>query len=60
MIESAEFMNNFMKKLNNNEFKKDFQPNKGPDLSNEFAKEQLAAFDKLLDSKLLDDVTKAQ
>lgn len=59
MTKASVAMDRFMERLNNDEFKKDNQPNNGPDITPEFIEEQLQSFTDLLRSGLVDAATKA-
>lgn len=54
MSEAKVVMNNFMKKLVADEYKKENQPNNGPEIDLEFINEQLMSYSKLLESGIMD------
>ena len=54
MSEAKVVMNNFMKKLAADEYKKENQPNNGPEINLEFIDEQLMSYSKLLKSGIMD------
>lgn len=49
MTEARIVMDDFMKKFNNDVFKKDNQPNVGPEMTDSFIEEKLKSFSTLLD-----------
>ena len=53
MTEAKVVMDNFMKKLAADEYKKENQPNNGPELNLDFIDEQLMSYSKLLKSGIL-------
>lgn len=55
MMNAKDFMDEFMRKLNNDEFIKDNQPNNGPRLSESFIREQIESYSKLLDSGIIQE-----
>lgn len=58
MTEAKVVMDNFMKKLAADEYKKENQPNKGPEINSDFIDEQLTSYSKLLQSGILNAVLK--
>ena len=54
MTEAKAVMDNFMKKLAADEYKKENQPNNGPEINLDFIDEQLKSYSKLLKSRILD------
>lgn len=54
MTNASIFMDEFMRKLENNEFQKENQPNNGPDLDDSFVKQQLASYVRVLKSGIMD------
>lgn len=57
MTKASVAMDRFMERLNSDGFKKDNQPNIGPELTSEFVEEQLQSFTDLLRSGLVDAAT---
>lgn len=53
MTEAKAVMDNFMKKLDADEYKKENQPNNGPEINLDFIDEQLMSYSKLLNSGIL-------
>lgn len=53
MTEAKVVMDNFMKKLAADEYKKENQPNNGPEINLDFIDEQLMSYSKLLKSGIL-------
>ena len=53
MTEAKVVTDNFMKKLAADEYKKENQPNNGPELNLDFIDEQLMSYSKLLKSGIL-------
>lgn len=53
MTEAKVVMDNFMKKLAADEYKKENQPNNGPEINLGFIDEQLMSYSKLLKSGIL-------
>lgn len=53
MTEAKVVMDNFMRKLAADEYKKENQPNNGPEINPEFIEEQLMSYSKLLQSGIL-------
>lgn len=53
MTEAKAVMDNFMKKLAADEYKKENQPNNGPEIDLDFIDEQLMSYSKLLKSGIL-------
>ena len=58
MTEAHVVMDRFMERLGNNEFKKENQPNNGPEISRDFIDAQLQSYSKLLKSGILDAALK--
>ena len=58
MSRATEFMQDFMEKLENNEFHKDNLPNHGVEFTKEYAREQRESYRELLDSELFEEVCK--
>lgn len=58
MTKASVVMENFMKKLVNNEYPKENQPNDGPVISEEFIEEQLQSYSRLLDSGIVEAATR--
>lgn len=52
MTEAKVVMDNFMKKLAADEYKKENQPNNGPEINSDFIDEQLKSYSKLLKSEV--------
>lgn len=52
MTEAKVVMDNFMKKLAADEYKKENQPNNGPGIDADFIDEQLKSYSKLLESEV--------
>lgn len=52
MTEAKVVMDNFMKKLAADEYKKENQPNNGPEINLDFIDEQLKSYSKLLKSEV--------
>lgn len=52
MTEAKVVMDNFMKKLAEDEYKKENQPNNGPEINLDFIDEQLKSYSKLLKSEV--------
>lgn len=52
MTEAKVVMDNFMKKLATDEYKKENQPNNGPEIDLDFVNEQLMSYSKLLKSEI--------
>lgn len=46
-----------MKKLNSDEFEKDNQPNKGPDIDADFISQKLSSYNNLLNSGIIEKAT---
>ena len=57
MTKANVFMEGFMNKLRADDFKKDNQPNIGPDINAEFITEQLSSYVNLLNSGILEKTT---
>lgn len=53
MSEAKVVMDNFMKRLAADEYKKENQPNNGPEINLEFIDEQLMSYSKLLKSGIM-------
>lgn len=58
MTKANVVMENFMRKLANNEYPKENQPNDGPVISSEFISEQLQSYSKLLNSGIVEAAIK--
>lgn len=56
MIETKFIMEEFMNELSENKFKKEFQPNNGPDITDSFLNEKLREYSILLDSGIIDSL----
>lgn len=56
MTEAQLVMDNFMKKLAADEYKKENQPNNGPEINADFIEEQVMSYSKLLKSGIIDAV----
>lgn len=54
MTDAKEVMDNFMKKLTADEYKKENQPNNGPEIDMDFIDEQLVSYSKLLESEIIE------
>lgn len=54
MTEANVVMDNFMKRLAEDGFKKENQPNDGPQINDEFVDAQVLAFSNLLKSGIID------
>lgn len=54
MTDANVAMDRFMERLENNEFKKENQPNNGPELTPEFIEEQVQSFSRILESGLVE------
>ena len=54
MTEAKIVMDNFMKKLAADEYKRENQPNNGPEINLDFIDEQLMSYSKLLKSGILE------
>lgn len=54
MKKSSEFIEGFMKKLGDDKFEKDNQPNMGPEIGSDFIEKQLVSYVSLLNSGLID------
>ena len=50
-------MDEFMSKLQSDDFIKDNQPNKGPEINAEFISEQLVSYANLLNSRIIEKTT---
>lgn len=57
MTKAKVFMKGFMNKLCSDDFIKDNQPNKGPELDAEFRSEQLISYANLLNSGIIEKTT---
>ena len=57
MTEAKTFMDEFMEKLSINGFNKDNQPNKGPELTEEFVSEQVKSYTHLIKSEIFNVAT---
>lgn len=54
MMKADEFMKDFMDELDNDRFKKDHQPNNGPEITDAFIEERMQSYTELLQSGLMD------
>lgn len=54
MTEAKAVMDNFMKRLAADEYKKENQPNNGPEINLDFIDEQVMSYSKLLKSGIID------
>lgn len=54
MTEANIVMDNFMRKLAQDGFKKENQPNDGPEINMNFINEQVLSYSKLLDSGIVE------
>ncbi len=54
MTNAVYVMDNFMERLVSDGYKKENQPNNGPQITEEFIKEQVLSYSKLLDSKFVE------
>lgn len=57
MTKAEVFMDGFMSKLKADDFIKDNQPNKGPEINADFIKEQLLSYTNLLNSGIIEKTT---
>ena len=57
MTKAKDFMDGFMSKLQSDDFIKDNQPNKGPEINAEFVLEQLLSYTNLLNSRIIENTT---
>lgn len=57
MTKAKVFMDGFMRKLQSDDFIKDNQPNKGPEINAEFISEQLLSYANLLNSGIIEKTT---
>lgn len=57
MTKAADFMEKFMRKLNDGKFVKDNQPNNGPMIDEEYIKEQVESYTALLKSGIIESIT---
>lgn len=57
MMKAKEFMDDFMSKLRADDFVKDNQPNKGPEIDAEFIAKQLSSYTDLLNSGVIEKAT---
>lgn len=55
MTEGRDVMKNFMRKLEEDEYKKENQPNNGPEIDSDFINEQLLSYSKLLKSGIIEE-----
>ncbi len=58
MTKAETFMNAFMEKLSSNGFNKENQPNKGPELTNEFVGKQVELYANLIKSEIFNSATR--
>lgn len=56
MTDANAVMDRFMKRLGNNEFEKENQPNNDPEISEDFIDAQLQSYSKLLKSGIVEAV----
>lgn len=56
MMQAEEFMNRFMERLDQNSYEKDNQPNNGPDLNEDFVKQQVALYSEMLQTDVMRQV----
>lgn len=57
MTKAKVFMDGFMNKLKSDDFIKDNQPNKGPEIDADFVAEQLLSYVNLLNSGIIEKAT---
>lgn len=57
MLKADEFMREFMDDLENDRFKKDNQPNSGPEITTAFIEQRLEKYEELLKSGLMDTIS---
>ena len=57
MTKAKVFMDGFMHKLRADDFAKDNQPNKGPEINAEFITEQITSYVNLLNSGIIEKTT---
>ncbi|MGN0143238.1 MAG: hypothetical protein ACI4AD_13515 [Roseburia sp.] len=57
MTKAEVFMDGFMSKLKSDDFVKDNQPNKGPEINTDFIAEQLLSYANLLNSRIIEKTT---
>ena len=57
MTKAKVFMEGFMKKLQSDSFAKDNQPNKGPEIDQEFIAQQLSSYANLLKTGIIEKTT---
>ena len=57
MKKAKVFMDDFMNKLRADDYEKDNQPNKGPEINAEFIAEQLSAYADVINSGIIEKVT---
>lgn len=55
MTEGKDVMKNFMRKLEADEYKKENQPNNGPDIDLDFIDKQLLSYSRLLKSGIIEE-----
>lgn len=53
MTKAADVMDEFMKKLSSNEFERENQPNSGPQMDDEFIREQIDSYSEMLGSGIV-------
>lgn len=53
MTEAKAVMNHFMERLAADQYKKENQPNNGPEISPDFIEQQLMSYSKLLESGIM-------
>ncbi|MCU6753967.1 hypothetical protein [Bovifimicola ammoniilytica] len=58
MTTAETFMNAFMKKLDSIDINKENQPNKGPELTNEFVGKQVELYTNLIKSEIFNNANK--
>ncbi len=54
MTDAKEVMDIFMERISNNEFKKENQPNDGPEIDTDFIDKKLQSYSKLLKSGIVE------
>lgn len=57
MMKADEFIKDFMNDLNNDRFKKDNQPNRGPEITDAFIEKRLQEYTELLQSGLMECIS---
>jgi len=58
MTNAKKFMDSFMEKLKADGFNKDYQPNKGPELTKELVDMQIESYTTLIKSEIFNVATK--